>query len=250
MAKTKVIKKSDLENSRRMDAEYYDPKYDALDRLIKELRMKRIGDKEISLLVTDGDHGNPEYSEENEGKYYIKSKDLTSFGIDFEKAERVTETYSERIGKRCHMQAGDVLMSTVGTIGVPSTVANEFPPSILSRDLAKIVVNRKNLFPEYLFMYMTTDFFQSQIKREVSGSVQEGLYLYALKKMAVHLTSENFQKQIKQIVERMIELNRQSKLLRDLGKAAIDISILKGEKEAEAFLVTELKKIGEQSSRP
>ena len=202
--------------------------------------MKRIGDKEVAKLVTDGDHGNPEYTKNKTARYYIKSKELTSFGIDFETAEKVTDDYATKLGDRCVLHQGEVLLSTVGTVGVPCVAIGDFPSSVLSRDIAKIVPNTTNILPEYLYIYLSTDFCQLQIEREVSGSVQGGLYLHALKKIAVLKAGIPFQKKIKKIVENMIELNQKSKKLHDVGKKAVQLCIEENEENAMAFLENSL----------
>jgi hypothetical protein len=236
MAICNIVKKSLTEDRKRSDPEYFSPRYDQLSTKIEKHKMHEIGHKEISSLVTDGDHGNPEYSEDKSGYYYIKSKDLTSFGIDFDLAEKVTEPYAKKLGDRCALHEGEVLLSTVGTVGAPCIALGAFPESVISRDIAKIVPNDQNILPEYLYVYLATDFCQLQIEREVSGSVQGGLYLHALKRIAVHKTSMQFQERIKTMVEAMIELNRKAKKLYDLGKQAIDLSISKNENGALKFL--------------
>jgi restriction endonuclease S subunit len=236
MAKWSIVKKSLTETYERLDPEYYDQKYDELEKLIEIHNMKRLGNEEIASLVTDGDHGNPEYSDESKGIHYIKSKELTSFGIDYGKGEKVTKEYAKKMSERCLLHDDDILLSTVGTIGVPSIASGDFPMSILSRDVARIVANKNNIIPKYLFLFLTTDFFQLQVEREISGSVQGGLYLHALKKLAIHKMSTTFQQEIKKIVDEMIELNLRSKKLRDIGKKAIDIGIKENEDEAIDFL--------------
>ncbi len=204
MALWTVVRKSSLDEKMRSDPEYFSSKYNGILSTIKKHKMKRIGDKEIATQVTDGDHGNPEFSVEKGTAYYIKSKELTSFGIDFERAEKVTEEYATNLGDRCTLHKGEVLLSTVGTVGVPCIAIGDFPKAVLSRDIAKIVPNTSNILPEYLYLYLATDFCQSQIEREVSGSVQGGLYLHALKKIAINKTSMGFQLEIKKIVKKWL----------------------------------------------
>lgn len=243
MARLSTARKGDTERFLRLDPEYFDHKYDSLEKPIKTHNMKKIGDTKIALLVTDGDHGNPEYNYGEEGVYYIKSKDLTPYGIDFGRAERVTEEYAATLGDRCSLNKSDVLLSTIGTIGISTIAKGDFPLSILSRDLAKIVVNKDNVLPEFLCLFLATDFFQLQIERQISGSVQQGLYLHALKKLSIPVMDMDFQKEIKKIVEKAIELNKRSKQLYQIGKKAIAISIEENEEKALEFLERELSKL-------
>jgi len=92
-----IIQKSQLEGALRLDAEYYQPEYLELDEILNKLGFMTLG--QISSIITDGDHGNPEYSEK-EGIPYIKSENMTEFTIELVDSKMISNEYSKNKNKR------------------------------------------------------------------------------------------------------------------------------------------------------
>jgi restriction endonuclease S subunit len=210
-----VVPSKKLERNLRLDASYYLPKFVENERTLDSMGAVEIGDRRVSKLVTDGDHGYPIYSDE--GIYYIKSKELRPLGIDYSVAQKVPYEYAEKLGNRCKLNQEDVIVSTVGTIGTVFIVKEEIPPSVLSRDIAKIVTNKENILPEYLYLFLNSRFGQLQIERESGGSIQTGLYLYAINKIKIPLIDMDKQYELAKRVAGIVELKLKSKEL--LGNA-------------------------------
>ena len=119
--------------------------------------LKEIGSREVSKLVTDGDHGYPKYVEG--GVYYVKSKELSCLDIDFSMAEKVSYSYANKLGDRCKLNQDDVIISTVGKIGSVFIINYDIQQSIScccfkcffisfirSSKLCGITVNSRNTF--------------------------------------------------------------------------------------------------------
>jgi len=226
MPQISIVSSGKLERNLRLDANYYLPKFVENERFLDSIGAIEIGDPRVSRLVTDGDHGYPTYSDE--GIYYIKSRELSSLGIDFSVAQKVPHEYAERLGDRCRLNQDDVIVSIVGTIGTVFIVKEDIPPSVLSRDIAKIVTNKENVLPEYLYLFLNSRCGQLQMERNSGGSIQTGLYLYAIKKIKIPIIDMKEQQELARRVNRIVELKLKSTELLDNARDLLSQDIFGG----------------------
>jgi hypothetical protein len=102
-----------LEGELRIDAEYYDPFY---LRNVKKITGKKwvlLGDKKVSELITDGDHGNPKYCPE--GVPYLNAEDIEETGINFNSAKKVCLEYANTQSKKNYINKYEILITIKGT---------------------------------------------------------------------------------------------------------------------------------------
>jgi restriction endonuclease S subunit len=190
-----IIQKSQLEGALRLDAEYYQPEYLDLDALFKKFGFITL--KEISSIITDGDHGNPEYSEE--GIPYIKSENIDEVSIDTKNAQKISLEYANKIRRECFAKQNDILLTTVGRIGT-STVNYQTTQMALSRDIARIHLKKDVKFlPEFIAIFFNSRIGLLITERESVGTVQKGLYLNTIKQLKIPTVNLNHQKEIKDL---------------------------------------------------
>ena len=205
-----IIQKSQLEGALRLDAEYYQPEYLELDEILNKLGFMTLG--QISSIITDGDHGNPEYSEK-EGIPYIKSENMTEFTIELVDSKMISNEYSKKVRRACFSEEGDILLTTVGRIGT-STVNYVSNKIILSRDIARIhLKNDTEFLPEFITIFLNSRIGQLLTKRESVGTVQQGLYLNIIKNLKIPKSKKAFQKEIRNLFLESLKEYLQSKSL-------------------------------------
>lgn len=78
----------------------------------------RFGD--IAFQITDGAHHTPTYIEE--GIPFLSVKDMSSGSLDFSDTRFISPEQHQELTKRCHPQKGDLLLTKVGTTGIPVLV--------------------------------------------------------------------------------------------------------------------------------
>lgn len=190
-----IIKLSQLKRMHRLDAEYYQPTYLKLEDVLDKIGFKTL--ENISTIITDGDHGNPEYA--RQGILYIKSKNVNEFLIEADSAQRISVDYAKKIRKDCFTEQNDILLTTIGSIGT-STV-NSFSGQIaLSRDLARIHINKESSFlPEFIAVFFNSKIGLALTERESVGTVQRGLYLNIIRKLKIPDVDINFQEEIRNL---------------------------------------------------
>lgn len=205
MTITSVLKLSEIEGSKRIDAEYYQPEYLEIEKKVKS-HSYWVLDK-ISYLITDGDHGNPKYN--NEGVIYVTSENVNQLGVNYENCKKISYDYSKKIGKRCYAEDNDILLTTVGKIGVATLNSKKIA---LSRDIARIVLSKtQNILPEFVAIYLNTIVGRKLLNRKSVGSVQKGLYLVQIKNLKIPKLNLDIQKEVKSIFLEALSKFQESK---------------------------------------
>ena len=198
MSSYNIICFSEIEDC-RIDSEFYKEEYLEIEKTIKKHEWYFFGDKKISTLITDGDHGNPKYSDTDIGVSYLKVEEINPTGIETDFCHKVTFDYSNKQSSKNFVEKGEVLITTVGTIG-KSCVVNSNIKAILSRDIAKIKLT-KVLNPYLVQIFLLTKFGKLQMEQISSGGLQQGLYISHIKKIKIPKFDEAFQTKISNDVQ-------------------------------------------------
>ncbi|MBI2442390.1 MAG: restriction endonuclease subunit S [Candidatus Levybacteria bacterium] len=175
-----IIRKSQLEGAQRLDAEYYQPEY--LSRMQKLTISPTVELQEIAY-ITDGEHGSPIW-DESSGIKYFSAQHVKDCLIDESGANTISSIIDER-NKRSRLQEGDILLSTVGTIGFAGLVTDNLLPANIDRHVARIALNENTLDPEFLVAVLNSSYGRFQSIRESTGNVQLNLFIDKIKKIRV-----------------------------------------------------------------
>ena len=76
--------------------------------------------EQICLQITDGEHKTPKY--QIGGVPFLSVKDISSKKLNFSNTKFVSLEDFNVIKKRCYPQKGDILLSKVGSTGIPAIV--------------------------------------------------------------------------------------------------------------------------------
>ncbi|MDQ1314104.1 MAG: type restriction enzyme protein [Pseudomonadota bacterium] len=134
--------------------------------------------------VRDGTHDSPKYV--LEGYPLITSKNLKNGFIDFTDVNLITREDLDAINKRSKVDAGDLLMPMIGTIGNP-VVADD------SREYAvknvALIKSPKGCLVDNRFLKDVLDSaaMQNQFQRQASGSTQKFIPLGFIRRLAIPL---------------------------------------------------------------
>ena len=124
------------------------------------------------------------------------------FYISLEKYEEIKNTYSVPL-------ENDILITSVGTVGVPYIVKNE---KFYFKDgnINWIKKYTNDIYFKYLYYWLISPVGKNQIDSYLIGSTQKALTIEAIKKLEIKLPSLNIQKKIAKIlsdIDEKIELN-------------------------------------------
>lgn len=175
-----IIQKSQLEGANRLDAEYYQPEYLENAKRLGSFSTVKLGD---IAFITDGEHGSPIFDEES-GIKYFSAQHVKDGYIDPSGAENISKIIDEK-NERSRLKTGDVLLSTVGTIGFAGLVTRDLLPANIDRHVARIALKEKNLDPEFLVAFLNSKYGRFQSIRQSTGNVQLNLFLSKIREFEV-----------------------------------------------------------------
>jgi len=215
--------------SGRLDAEYYQPKY---DDIITKIKSYKCGWKNIRDVLS-GDIKNGTTPDEiikeyiPDSNYFLRAEafndDLTmnyeslySMGSDtFKKYKNISATQN------------DILVSMTGTIGNVAVVDKKIN-AIINQNIVKLTAN-KEIFNHYvLALYIKTTGKQLLV-REQTGNVQPYVNIPNFSNLIVPLLDGSVQSQIEVKINESFKLRSESKNLLEQAKKALEDAIEKGE---------------------
>ena len=211
MAVVSVVKLSELEGAKRIDAEYYQPEYLKLESFIKQTKSYKLWGNIEGHFIT-GPFGS-EFKVENyvtDSPYrYVRGRDVKEFFLLDDENVYIPKKDFERL-KKYSLQEGYILISVVGTLGNTAIVDKDVPPAIFSCKSTAYIAEGIN--PFYLIAYLNCRYGKDLLKRRVRGAVQTGLNIDDLKYLPIYLPDKKVQGKVAQLVN-------ESKLFYDKSKS-------------------------------
>ena len=156
----------------RRDNSYYE-KVDGIERCIDdELPFEipeswewcRLGT--ILQKLTDGTHSTPKYTAR--GIPFISIKDISSGKISFERTKFISKTEHELLASRCDPHRDDILLTKVGTTGIPVLVDTDRPFSIFV-SVAQLRFSTELLDKFFLIYLLKSPLVQTQCRENTKG---------------------------------------------------------------------------------
>ncbi|MFZ3166351.1 MAG: hypothetical protein WA130_01965 [Candidatus Methanoperedens sp.] len=187
-----IVNFSKVDLGNRIDAEYFRPKYLKEDLLLAKYSQLNIGD---FAFVTDGQHGYHEV-DNNSSISHLTAKNAKNWFADLEGADRIAKWVDDK-NKRSSLAEGDLILSTRGTVGFCALVKREVLPANIDQDVARILIDKEVMIPEYVLSYLNCKFGRDWLKRNISGMVQQGLPLQKVRQLPVPALNIKFQENIK-----------------------------------------------------
>ena len=226
---------SDVERAERIDAEYYQPKYEEIDKVLIKFNSKPIGSYDF-LDITTGQYC-ASYVASNEGKPYLRGTDLVVGSVEVNNLVYIKE--EDQI-KSKRAQEGDVVVTRVGTIGLSARIPEECDGGAISDNLIRVRILDKNKIDSYyLSCFLGSIIGKSLMLRNARGSVQQRLNQETFKEISLPIPQMEVQAKIKHKVIESFNLRKQSKHLLECAKRAVEMAIEQDEQTAIDWLEDE-----------
>ena len=167
----------------------------------KRLPTARLGDR--CMRVTDGTHQPPKWS--SKGVPFLFVSNITSGEISFETEKFISDETHANLTRRCPIEVGDVLYSTVGSYGVPALVKDE-RKFAFQRHIAHIKPDRAALDPEFLRTMLASPLVKRQADKVARGVAQKTVNLADIRDFVVFCPSLELQREFSRrdaLVERL-----------------------------------------------
>jgi restriction endonuclease S subunit len=211
----------------RLDAEFYQPKYDELERHIRD-HGNCIRLSEAACFIQRGRQ--PSYADD--GLTVINSRHVQSGFIDLAGARFALEPDSNELV----VKKGDLLLNGTGR-GTIGRCAAYLADEQALPDNHVTIIRCPKMDPVYLSVYLNSVAGQMQVDRFYKGSSgQIELYPEDIGNFLIWDAPAAVQKSIRESVETGLQKKAESHRLLEKAKQAVEIAIEKGEEAAMAYL--------------
>ena len=133
MAQVSVVNSSETLESRRFDAEYYRPDYLFYEKQLENRSYDSLGEL---AYITDGIHSSIEFSEQS-NILLVSAKAPKENYFELNGLKHISVSQHKK-NPRTALQVGDVIISTVGTIGNCAVVEEKMLPANSDRHVGII----------------------------------------------------------------------------------------------------------------
>ena len=195
-----------------------------LDDLIKARFVEMFGDiknntygwkkyslEQLTIKITDGEHGTVPRVNEGEGYLYFMARNITKEGlIDLSETSYVPVDVHQKIYKRCNPEAGDILLVCVGaTVGKSALVTEKMGEFSMARSVALIKPDKEKINSLFLLNLLRSDAIQNNISNCVHAAAQAGLYTNMIKNLDAFVPPIELQNQFADFVKQVDKLKLQ-----------------------------------------
>jgi len=225
---------SEIVKADRMDAEYWEPKYEEIEELIKSYKNgystvgKEFIHKTNKLKVYKDEYYNyVEISSINTstGDYmasYLQGKELPA-------------------NAKLRLEKDDLIISKVRTYRKGIALINKVDPNLIGSSAFVVLREKKDkqINIETLFVFLRTDIFSLWSYKFYTGTSYPTLTDEDILNLPIPLISPEIQQKISQLIQQSFKARENSKKLLEIATKTVEIAIEKNEKEALEYMKQE-----------
>lgn len=223
--------------SGRLDAEYYQPKYDDIEKLLIQYdpNVKKLSD--IVKYLFTGEYTEVYYNstDKNGLQHYIRGTDIKNGLIEKDDSHCIDPDHFTKF-----VSAGDIVTGRVGTIGNFGVVSKELDGALCSDNILCFRLPDEYL-PDVYALFFNDSFIGSLILRMARGSVQQRLNQETLKEVPVPFIKKDAQIRIQATLQESFALRRKAEQLIDVAVKAVEIAIEINEQAAIDYINEQTK---------
>lgn len=204
--------------SGRLDAEYYQPKYDLLFEKLKGFPTATI--KEIATIQKSIEPGSDAYQEE--GIPFIRVANLSKFGLSNSDVKLDTTQFADTI----RPQKDTILLSKDGSVGIAYKM-EETQDVITSSAILHLQLTTPNVLPDYLTLVLNSIVVKLQAERDAGGSIIQHWKPSEIEHVIIPILPMNEQQMIANKVKQSFKMREDAQDLLLQAKCIIETAIEK-----------------------
>lgn len=205
----------------RVDADYYQPKYEQLVKGLKKFETKALD--ELVSIKKGFEPGGDAYTEE--GKLFLRVSSLSPLGLIDKDQKYISEDLYQQIKKDYQPQTGEILLTKDATPGI-AYVLKEKVEGIIAGGILRLILN-KNIEPEYLALCINSKIGKMQTERDAGGSIISHWRPEQIKELLIPILPKTTQQKISELVKKSHEARKKSKELLQEAKQKVEEMIEK-----------------------
>lgn len=217
-----VVNLSEVKNAKRIDAEYFQMKYEKLVEKIKKNNAQKLGD--LVSIKKGIEVGAEEYQEE--GKIFIRVSSMTKFGITESDQKYLSDKLYESLKDDFEPKREEILLTKDATPGI-AYVLKENIQGIISGGTLRLKLKNTAVDSEYLTLCLNSIIGQMQAKRDAGGSVIAHWKPEQIKNIVIPILPKPIQQRIADLVIKSHEARKKAKELLEEAKRKVEEMIEK-----------------------
>ncbi len=202
--------------SGRLDAEYYQPKYDYLFNELKCFRTKTI--RQIATLSKSIEPGSDAYCEK--GIPFVRVADLSKFGLSEPSIYLDESEFKEAM----RPQKDTILLSKDGSVGIAYKV-DELLNIITSGAIVHLNITDKEILPDYLTLVINSIVVRLQAEKDAGGSIIQHWRPSEIEDVIIPILPMSKQEKISEMLRQSFTLRKESHHLVEQAKQLVENSI-------------------------
>lgn len=205
---------TDIIGDKRLDPEFYQPKFENLEKHLKKIGAVTLGD--FCPMPSRGVQ--PQY-DENGDVLVINSKHLGPTEIDIDNAEKTTRNfYIDELNEKAWIEKLDVLMYSTGAYVGRTNAYLHDRKALASNHVTIIRPNTKICDPVYLALFLNSSAGLMQTDQRASGSAQREIYPQEIVRYKIFLPRDKNGKSDlawqKKLAEKIVAANETKKFVK------------------------------------
>jgi len=217
-----IVKFSEIKSAGRIDADYFQPKYQKILSLIRANGGIELG--ELATVKKGIEPGANAY--QDDGRLFIRVSSLSKFGITDKDEKYLNEKLYETLKTNYQPKVGEVLLTKDASPGVAYAL-KENVEGIISGGILRLKM-KKDMDSEYLTLCINSVVGQAQVERDAGGSIIRHWKPEQVKHMLIPILSKLTQQKIADLVRQSHEARKKSKQLLEEAKHKVEEMIKKG----------------------
>lgn len=212
----------------RLDAEYYQPKYNKLLTHISSFDTDVL--ENLVYIFKSIEPGSDAY--QSEGVPFFRVADLSKYGLS------QPEIFLDRDNfdvKGLSPKKDTILLSKDGSVGIAYKVEENID-GITSGAILHLKIKDDRVLPDYLCLVLNSIIVQLQAERDAGGSIIQHWKPDEIKQVIIPILPKPIQKELCGMIQESFSLQRDSKRLLDAAKYAVELAIEEDEDVAESWL--------------
>jgi restriction endonuclease S subunit len=206
----------------RLDAEYYQPKYEEILSKVKQQEYDLLGS--LVSIKKSIEPGSDVYSDE--GLPFLRVADYNKFGISSPE-KKLSNNFcsgSRKLIDSLKPKKETILFSKDGSVGT-AYMLREDADFITSGAVLHLTIKNKKVLPEYLTLVLNSEVVQQQAERDAGGSIILHWRMEEIEKVVVPIVDDKIQRRITALIEKSFSLRNESDRLLSDAKDMVEREI-------------------------
>ena len=221
----------------RLDAEYYQPKYDEIEQVFSKferIRLNQLVVYPISSGITPK-AGGDDYTTEEIGIPFIRAVDLVNGEVSTDNFNYIKESVHNGVLKRTQLKNSDVLFSIAGTVGRCAIFNHNFDANI-NQAVCILRFKEQKVKRLYLVVFFNSFIGKEYVSKYARQGLQTNLNLEEVGTLNIPIIDFVKQQEISSLIQESFVLKHQSEHLLEVAKRAVEIAIEENEEKAIEYI--------------